>query len=69
MHEEKERDYVVVYRSNEHYEVLGFVRAHSMKEAQKKAKKSLAYESKWYGIENAMVFEITNGSEISFSQL
>jgi len=69
MQKNNEKDYVVVYKSHEHYEVLGFVRAHSMKKAQKKAKKSLAYESKWYGIENAMVFEITNGSEISFSQL
>lgn|GEM_PF-4432990 len=62
------KDYVVFYRSLEHYEILGFVRALSQEEAIENAKKSLLEKSKHYGVRNAMLFEITNGVEISFNQ-
>ena len=38
------KDFILTYRTSEHYEVLGWVRARSLKEAEEKAKKELAQE-------------------------
>jgi len=60
------KDYVVIYRSCEHYEVLGYIRARSLEEAKEKAKKTLIKEAKQYNVTNAMIFEIVKGSEVLF---
>ncbi len=53
----KMKEYIVTYRSLEHYEVLGWVEAESLEEARKKAKKSLAKEAKHYSVADAEIAE------------
>lgn len=60
------KDYAVIYKSKEHYEVLGFVRAGSIEEAKENAVKLLEYEADYYGVRHAMIFEISKGAEILF---
>jgi len=64
----RQKEFVVIYKSREHYEVLGFVRAESLKEAIEEAKRGLDYEAKHYGTGKAMIFEITDGKEISLDE-
>ena len=64
--EKAKKDFVVFYRSAEHYEILGFVRAVSLEEAEKKAVEELDYEASHYGIAKGMIFEMGKGREISF---
>ncbi len=65
---EKKRDYAVIFKGKEHYEVLGFVRASSPAKAGEKALEELAYEARHYRAEKAMVFETGKGFEISFKK-
>jgi len=64
----KQKEFVVIYKSREHYEILGFVRAESPEEAVEKAKRDLNYDARHYGVGRAMVFEIRNGGEISLDK-
>lgn len=66
MAQKSEKDFLVFYKSSEHYEILGFVRAKSAKEALKKAKRELKGEAERYEVKRAMLFEISGGLEIGF---
>ena len=60
------KDYIITYRSLEHYEVLGWVRAESMEEAKKEAK-NFSEQIKKYGARNMMIAEWNNGESISLN--
>ena len=60
------KKYIVVYRSQEHYEVLGHVRALNMKEAIFRAQKSLEGQAKLYEVEEATIEEIGSQAKITF---
>ncbi|MDD2245335.1 MAG: hypothetical protein PHR13_12105 [Dysgonamonadaceae bacterium] len=60
------KDYIITYRSLEHYEVLGWVRAESMEEAKKEAK-NFSEQIKKYGVKNMMIAEWNNGESISLN--
>ncbi|MFH1234301.1 MAG: hypothetical protein V1493_01690 [Candidatus Diapherotrites archaeon] len=62
----EKKDFVVIYRAKEHYEVLGFVRAGSIGEAKEMAPKIFDYEADYYEVRHAMIFEISKGEEILF---
>ena len=62
------KKYVVIYRSQEHYEVLGYVRAHNIEEAIKLAKEELRGEAKYYEVTEATIGELRDEGEINFSQ-
>jgi len=61
-----QKKYVVIYRSQEHYEVLGFVTASNMKEAVAKAQKELQKEAKFYETAEATIGELKNEKKITF---
>jgi len=60
------KKYIVIYRSQEHYEVLGYVTAPNMKEAAAKAQKELQKEAKFYGVKEAVIGELKDEKEITF---
>lgn len=62
----KLKDYVIIYRSIEHYEILGYVRAKSLEEAKLKAQKTLTKEAKHYTVREAEIAEIVNAERIYF---
>jgi len=62
----KDKEYVVVYQSEEHYEVLGYVHAPSLKEAKKKALVKLLPTAKYYEVTEAEIDEIAEFDKISF---
>jgi len=62
----KEKEYVVIYRSQEHYEVLGYVRAHSLEEAKVKAQEELLREAKYYEVTEAEIAELKDKDIIFF---
>jgi len=64
--EPKEKEYVVIYESEEHYEALGYVRAHSLKEAKEKAQKELFDEAQYYNVVEAEIDEIAKYDDINF---
>ena len=64
--EPKEKEYVIIYESDEHYEVLGYVRAHSLKEAKEKKQKELLDEARYYSVTNAEIDEIAQYDDITF---
>ncbi len=59
----KIKEYVVIYRSQEHYEVLGWVKALSIDEAKEIAKKDLTREAKYYAVKDAEIFELGENRE------
>ena len=63
----KTNEYIVTYKSQEHYEVLGWVRASSVEEAIKKAKKGLSGEAKAYKVANAQIAKWIEGQLIRFN--
>lgn len=62
----KEKEFVVFYKSMEHYEILGFVKANSIKGAEEKALKELNIEAIKYSVKEAMIAEISECKEIIF---
>ncbi|MGC8851773.1 MAG: hypothetical protein ACP5PR_01580 [Minisyncoccia bacterium] len=64
---QKEKEYVVIYESEEHFEVLGYVKAHSLKEAKEKAKEELLNEARYYNVTDAEIDEISQYDEIHFN--
>ena len=62
----KTNEYIVTYKSQEHYEVLGWVKASSIKEAIKKAEKELLVEAKTYKVIDARITKWTEGQSIMF---
>jgi len=63
---EQEKEYVVIYQSEEHYEVLGYVRASSLEEAKKKAQVKLLPEAKYYNVTEAEIDGIAKLDKILF---
>ena len=66
MKEKKNKEYIITYQSQEHFEVLGWVKAKNMEEAIKKAKKELILDIKKYNVRHGEIAEWKNGREISF---
>jgi len=62
----KQKEYIITYRSEEHYEVLGYVKAASLEAAKKQAQKKLLGEAKYYNVENGEIDEIVKTDKISF---
>ncbi|KKU10951.1 MAG: hypothetical protein UX61_C0009G0009 [Parcubacteria group bacterium GW2011_GWA2_46_7] len=62
----KIKEYVLVYQSQEHYEVLGYVRAPSMIVAKKRAQKKLLPEAKYYNVPQAEIDEIAGFDRVDF---
>lgn len=58
------KDYIITYRSNEHYEVLGWVRAESLEEAKEVVQKNLSEQIEKYGVTDVMIAEWSNGESI-----
>ena len=63
---DQKKEYVVIYQSQEHYEVLGYVRAASLEEAKEKAQAKLLAEAKYYNVTEAEIDEITRFDRIFF---
>jgi hypothetical protein len=57
MVKKKNKEYIIIYRSLEHFEVLDWVEAESMEEAKKKAKKELIREANHYSVAEADIAE------------
>ena len=66
MVEKSLKNYVVIYRSQEHNEVLGYVRASGMEEAKTRAQQELKEEAKFYNIGEATIGELRDEREIIF---
>jgi len=64
---DQKKEYVVIYQSQEHYEVLGYARAASLEEAKEKAQAKLLPEAKYYNVTEAEIDEITRFDKISFN--
>ena len=62
----REKEYVVIYKSEEHYEVLGYVKANSIEEAQKEAQEKLIEEARYYNVSEAEIDEISKYQNITF---
>lgn len=62
----KKKEYVITYKSVEHYEVLGYVKATSLEDAKKKAVKKLMPEAKYYDVTEAEIDEISAFEKIYF---
>ncbi|MBU1322454.1 hypothetical protein KKE48_05645 [Patescibacteria group bacterium] len=62
----KEKEYVVIYKSQEHYEVLGYVKAVSLAKAKKKAQIKLLPEAKFYNVSEAEIDEIAQFDKVFF---
>jgi hypothetical protein len=60
------KDYIITYRSFEHYEVLGWVRAETLKEAKQKAIQKFGREIKKYEVIDAMIAEWSHSDNIHF---
>ncbi len=60
------KKYIDVYLSQEHYEVLGYVKALDIKKAIAHAQKELKSEAKFYEIEEAIIGEIKDEERITF---
>ena len=60
------KKYVVIYQSQEHYEVLGYVRASDIKEAIIRAQKELKNEAKFYEVVEAEIGELKDQRKITF---
>jgi hypothetical protein len=62
-----EREYIITYKSEEHFEVLGWVRAKSLEEAKKVAQVQLLAEAKRYDVAEAEITEWGDNSVVSFN--
>lgn len=60
-------EYIITYKSIEHYEVLGWVQAKSLEDAKKEALKKFKNEIKRYGIVDATIAEWKNGDNVHFN--
>lgn len=58
--------YVVIYQSQEHYEVLGYVTAPNIEEAINRARKELKKEAKFYEVIEAEIGELKDQRKITF---
>ncbi len=63
----QEKEYIITYRSEEHFEVLGWVKSVSITEAKKKAEKDLIKEAQHYDVAEAEIAEWENGETLNFN--
>lgn len=63
----KEKEYIVIYTSEEHFEVLGYVNANSIEEAKSVAQKELLDEAKHYNVTQAEIAELKDLDKIVFN--
>jgi hypothetical protein len=61
-----EKEYILTYKSQEHFEVLGWVRAKSLEEAKKTAQIQLLIEAKRYNVKEAEIAEWGENSIVAF---
>ena len=61
-----EKEYIVVYKSLEHMEVLGYVKTTSIEKAIKLAQTKLLPEAKYYEVSEAEISEISAPTNITF---
>ena len=61
-----EKEYILTYKSQEHFEVLGWVKAKSLEGAKKMAQTNLLVEAQRYGITEAEIAEWGENSTVSF---
>lgn len=66
MSKTKLEKYVVIYKSQEHDEVLGYVTAESIEDAIKRAREELKTEAKFYEVVEAEIGEIKEQRKITF---
>ncbi len=64
--QENQKEYIVIYRSAEHFEVLGFVSADSLAEAKNKAQGELLEEARNYKVADAEIAELKDLDKIIF---
>jgi hypothetical protein len=62
----EEKTYIVTYKSEEHFEVVGWVWAENMLEAKRKAKTELAEQARCYDVNLAEIAEYKDASEMGF---
>ncbi len=62
------KEYVVIYRSEEHFEVLGWVAAENLEDAKKVALTKLKKESEYYEVDEAEIVEYANPQIIKFKE-
>ncbi len=67
MAEIQKKEYIIIYKSLEHFEVLGFVEAVSMEEAKALAQNNLLEEAKEYKVAEAEIAELNNLDKIYFN--
>ncbi|MDD4931123.1 MAG: hypothetical protein PHG66_03130 [Candidatus Colwellbacteria bacterium] len=63
-----EKEYIITYRSEEHFEVVGWVKAESMEEAKELARNVLAKEASFYGVTEAEIAEYGTSETMSFEE-
>jgi predicted transcriptional regulator len=66
MTQTKLEKYVIIYQSQEHYEVLGYISAENIEDAIKRAKEELKKEAKFYDVEAAKIAKLVGEKEIFF---
>jgi len=64
--ETPKKEYVVIYQSQEHFEVLGFINASSIEEAKSATQEKLLNEAKHYNVAEAEIAELKDVEKISF---
>jgi len=62
----QKKEYIITYKSREHYEVLGWVIASSLEEAKSKARQELLKKAKHYNVSEAEIGEWKDGDNIHF---
>ena len=61
-----EKEYILTYKSEEHFEVLGWVKAKSLEEAKKIAQTQLLREDKHYDVKEAEIAEWGENNIVTF---
>jgi predicted transcriptional regulator len=61
-----EKEYIITYRSEEHFEVVGWVKAQSIEEAKETAKSVLAKDASFYGVTEAEIAEYGSSEIMNF---
>jgi len=64
---DQKKEYIVIYKSLEHFEVLGFVKADSLKEAKILAQAELIEEAKNYQVADAEIAELKDLDQVFFN--
>jgi len=60
------KKYVVIYQSQEHYEVLGYVIAPNIEEAINRTREELKKEAEFYDVAEAEIGELKEQKKITF---